>query len=119
MTDREIEQSLIRSSKLLLEGHTNRRLLEAILSEFGNLSKAFVIDWIPEQGEDIYTVVVPPDTVAIVEVSRDDGAPEMPLIQRVPFDQYRRRTRGTTKEMRRALAVLGRLLRQRFPATRG
>ena len=72
MTDCEIEQSLIHSSKLLLEGHTNRRLLEAILSEFGNLSEAFVIDWIPEQGEDIYTVVIPPDTVAIVEISRDD-----------------------------------------------
>jgi hypothetical protein len=118
MTDCEIEQSLVRSSKLLLEGRTNRRLLEAILSHFGNLSEAFVIDWIPEQGEDIYTVVVPPDTVAIVEVSRDDSAPEMPVIQRVPFDQFRRDTKSTTKEIRRKLSVLEKLLRQQFPATR-
>jgi hypothetical protein len=111
MTDGEIEQSLIRSSKLLLEGHTNGRLLEAILSEFGNLLKAFVIDWIREQGEDIYTVVVPPDTVAIVEVSRDDCAPDEPVIQSVPFDQYRRATKNTTKEIRRKLFVVERLLK--------
>ncbi len=100
MTDCEIEQSLIRSSKLLLEGKTNQRLLNVLLAEFGNIDQAFVIDWIPEQGEDIYTVVIPPDTVTIVEISRDDCAPETPLIQRVPFDQYRRGTRSTTKEIR-------------------
>jgi hypothetical protein len=111
MNDDEIEQSLIRASKLQLEGHSNRRLLKMLLSEVGNLNQAFVIDWIPEQGEDIYTIVVPPDTVAIVEVPRDDSDSGVPMIQRMHFHQYRRGIKSTTKEIRRKLTVVQKRLK--------
>jgi hypothetical protein len=61
MTDADLEQSLLQSSELLLKGHSNERLRRLLLSEYGDIQYAFVIDCIPEQAEDIYTVVIPPD----------------------------------------------------------
>jgi hypothetical protein len=111
MTDDEIEQSLIRSSKMLLEGQISQRLTEVLLAKFGNLDRAFVIDCIPEQREDIYTVAVPTNTIATVEIPRDENAVDIPLIEVVPFDQYRRDTKSTTKAIRRMLPIVGRLWR--------
>ena len=109
MTDDEIEQTLILSNRMLVEGRTNPRLLEVLLAEFGSVDRTFVIDWIPEQGEDIYTVAVPPSTIATVEIPRDENPVVIPIVKKVPFDQYRRNTRRTTKAIRRELSVVKRL----------
>lgn len=105
MDDSEARQSLIHSNRMLMEGRTNRRLLEVLLAEFGSVEKAFVINWIPEQGEDIYTVAVPPGTIATVEIPRDES-PIVPIIEKVPFDQYRRDSIRLTKAIRRKLSVV-------------
>ena len=81
MDNSEARQSLMHSNTTLMEGQTNRRLLEVLLAEFGNVEKAYVINWLPEQGEDIYTVAVPPDTIATVEIPRDESA-VIPIIQK-------------------------------------
>lgn len=105
MDNSEIRQSLMHSNRMLMEGQTNRRLLKVLLEEFGSVEAAFVIDWIPEQGEDIYTVAVQPGTIATVEVPRDESS-EIPIIEKVPFDQYRRDSKRMTKAVRRKLTVV-------------
>ena len=105
MDDSDTRKSLMHSNRMLMEGQTNRRLLEALLTEFGSIEKAFVIDWIPEQGEDIYTVAVPPGTIAIVEIPRDESLID-PIIEKLPFDQYRRDSKHMTKAIRRKLSVV-------------
>jgi hypothetical protein len=90
---------------MLMEGQTNQRLLEVLLAEFGSVEKTFVINWIPEQGEDIYTVAVPPGTIATVEIPRDES-PVVPIIEKVAFDQYRRDSKRMTNEIRRKLSVV-------------
>lgn len=106
MRDEEIEQSLIRSNRMLLEGQTNRRLTEVLLAEFGSLDRVFVIDWIPEQGEDIYTVAAPPNMIATVEISREESDTATSVLEKVPFDIYRRNTKRTTKTIRRKLSII-------------
>lgn len=88
---------------MLMEGRTSRRLLEALLAEFGSVEQAFVIHWIPEQGEDIYTVAVPPNTIATVEIPRDQSL-LVPPIEKVPFDQYLRHSKHMTKSIKRKLS---------------
>jgi hypothetical protein len=78
-------------------------LARVLRAEFGVLNSAYVIDWVPEQGENIYTVVVRPDLIAIVEIPRDPDSSEMPAIERVPLKQYRRQR--LSKLSRRALDV--------------
>jgi hypothetical protein len=111
MDDSDVRRALMHSNRVLMEGQTNRRLLEALLTEFGSVEKAFVIDWIPEQGEDIYTVAVPPGTIATVEIPRDESL-IVPIIEKIPFDQYRRDSKRMTKEIRRKLSVVRDLLAQ-------
>ena len=89
MNNEEIIQSFLKSSRELLEGNRNDRLRSVLLDEFGPLEYAFIADWIPEQGEDIYTVIVPPDSVVIVELSRIDPDEE-PLVKRLPYREWKR-----------------------------
>ncbi len=109
MRNEEIEESLIELNRMLREGLTNRRLMEVLLTEFESLDLVFVIGWIPEQGEDIYTVAVPPNTIATVEIPRHESDTAPPLIEKVPFDQYGRDTKRLSKEVRRKLSVVEQL----------
>lgn len=69
----DIRKQLIRSySAMFLEGES-QSLLESIKRSFPGMRSAFVINWIPEQGEDIYSVLVNEDTVAIFEIIRYSG----------------------------------------------
>jgi len=111
MTEAEIEHSLLWSKKMLLEGQTNRRLLDVLLSEFRNLEQAFVIDWIPEQGEDIYTIAVSEEIIATVEIPRDENTREKPLIEITSFERYERDAKNMTKATRRKLSTIKKLLK--------
>jgi len=48
------------------------KLLESIL---GMLKYAYILDWIPEQGATLYTVVVPENRVVDVEIPHDKNEP--------------------------------------------
>jgi len=60
----------------LLKGHDSlfkqkgnkKRLLAVIKKTFPDMQTAYVLDWIPEQGEDIYTILVNVDSIAEIEV---------------------------------------------------
>jgi hypothetical protein len=87
------------------------RLKGVLDAEFGPLSAAYILRHIPEQGEDIYDIAIPPDLVATVEVPYRWNTIDQPLVQRQSWDEYRRAFRRLPRDVRRELAVVERLLR--------
>jgi hypothetical protein len=64
----------------------------------------YILRWIPEQGEDLYDVLVDGATVAHIEIPRHIPAQET-VFESWPVEEYRR-TRGTvTKPERRKLEL--------------
>ena len=109
MNDALLTRVLVDSNRMLLNGQSHPRLLGVLLVEFVSIESVYIINWIPEQGEDIYIVAAPPNTIATVEVPREEGVDLTPTIKKVPFDEYRLRTNQLSKESKRKLAIVARL----------
>lgn len=98
-----LRRELESSSNRLFSGE-NAKLLSALKTRFPDLLGAYVVDWIPEQGEDIYTVIIGRDLVAVIEIDRQSAAGE-PLIDVYTIEEYRKEHPSLSKERRRKLAV--------------
>jgi hypothetical protein len=83
-SDQQMREELVRSNLTLQDG-SNQRLANILDSEGVNVCKAYVLNWIPEQAEDIYSVLVSAGEVITVEVPRGDGAT---LVEREDLARY-------------------------------
>jgi hypothetical protein len=54
---------------------THRKLLQTIRDTFPDLFSVIVLNWLPEQGEDIYEVLVDDHTIATFDVPRQMDDP--------------------------------------------
>jgi hypothetical protein len=72
-SEQQMRDELVRSNHSLQNGTHGQALVAALESANVNLARAYVLDWIPEQAEDIYDVLVSRDDVLIVEVSRESN----------------------------------------------
>lgn len=70
--EQRIREELVRSNISLQDGSYGQ-LVEALECANVNVAGAYVLNWIPEQAEDIYDIVVSADEVIIVEVPRGEG----------------------------------------------
>jgi len=84
----QMKAELIQSMKLLLSRELNPLLLDALKSVFPSVSIAFVLNWIPEQAEDIYWLLVDGNRILIAEIPRsnvksisDISVEEIPLVE--------------------------------------
>ncbi|MED1915782.1 hypothetical protein P4V64_10730 [Bacillus thuringiensis] len=101
-TELDLRQHLV-NSNLLLSSDENHSILLSILREnFPKLRTAYVIDWIPEQGEDIYQILV--DDNAVAEIELDRHSKMHTRIETVSVAQYKH---GLSKvnQIRLAVAV--------------
>ncbi|MFC6549110.1 hypothetical protein ACFQBN_20820 [Cohnella cellulosilytica] len=87
-TEQDLRKQLIESNKLLFEGQGNKSLLKALEKYYPEMKTAYILHWIPEQGEDIYKVLVNDSTIVEVELDRNDIAVE-PLVSTISISQYR------------------------------
>lgn len=70
--EQQMRAELARSNLALRNGGLRR--LASVLETAGvNLTRAYIVAWIPEQAEDICTVLVSAEEVVIVEVPRKGG----------------------------------------------
>ncbi|MFC8689462.1 hypothetical protein [Brevibacillus porteri] len=91
----------LKGSKTELDFRQHLSILLSILHEnFPKLRTAYVIDWIPEQGEDIYQILV--DDNAIAEIELDRHSKTHSRIESVSVAQYKH---GLSKENQIRLAV--------------
>jgi hypothetical protein len=86
-TEQDIREQLIKSYKSLLNDKSKQKLLSVIESTFPDMKSAYIINWIPEQGEDIYTVLINTETITKIEISRVDTNFK-PVIESIPVTKY-------------------------------
>jgi hypothetical protein len=95
-------QHLLQSSASLLV--SNDALGLALRRFFPELKRAFVMNWIPEQGEDIYWVLVSSTEVAEIEIPRVIGAESnLPSLKIVALDAYQKKRHS--RDVRQRLEV--------------
>lgn len=92
----------LEASRTALMHGSDRADLRAILKQRNaDIARALVVDWIPEQGEDFYEVLL--DSVVLHIEIPHDGSPR--AIQSIPLTDYVRRRHGRPKRIRLAVAL--------------
>jgi len=61
---------LLNGNRALFNSSDRKPLLNALKKAFPKMRTAYVLDWVPEQGEDIYYILIDSNYVAQFEVSR-------------------------------------------------
>lgn len=87
-----IRGELLRTSEKLCSESDPSRLALALRGYFPTLKRAFILDWVPEQAEDIYWVLIGPNEIAKVEIPRTllgDGGPAS--LQQLDVAAYRQK----------------------------
>lgn len=82
--EQRMREELVRSNIALQDGSYGR-LAYALESVGVNAAGAYVLNWIPEQSEDIYAVLVSAGEVVTVEVPRGEG---QVLLERETLAKY-------------------------------
>ncbi|RFA24188.1 hypothetical protein CAI21_22520 [Alkalilimnicola ehrlichii] len=75
--EQQLRGELLRSNRALKSGLGNPGLLRVLKESSHDPEKSYVLNWIPEQGEDIYTVLVFPGNLMEIEIPRGSGSVEM------------------------------------------
>lgn len=104
-TEDAIRAELRESQTALHSDPEQASLLAALKARFPDMTSAFVLGWTPEQGEDIYRVLVDASTIAAVEIERPSatkGNPNPPVLDIIDLAVYRH---GLSRHGRIKLAV--------------
>lgn len=97
-----LRDQLIERSNDLLDGNNSEVLSIVLRRLFCDVKFVFVINWIPDQVEDIYWVLVGPLDIAQIEIMRGDGGCQSTL-KMIDLATYRRRQHS--KETRERLSI--------------
>ncbi|GBG07985.1 hypothetical protein PAT3040_02550 [Paenibacillus agaridevorans] len=99
--EQEIREQLSISNQSLFESEEKRRLLEVIKSSFPEMRTAYIVNWIPEQGEDIYKILINDSIIADIELDRYSDDFE-PIVESKDIPNY---LHGLSKQNQIKLAV--------------
>lgn len=87
-----IRENLLKSMAALFSGQLNSDLTNTLLLHFPGLSFALIINWIPEQGEDIYFLLLDEKRIVVIEVPRAGAAQDtLPVVDTLNVADYRNR----------------------------
>jgi hypothetical protein len=105
LSDQKIKQELQLGREKLLTDESSRSLLSTLRRLLQSITpNLYVVRWIPEQGEDLYHVLIDGKSVAHIEISRVDGDVER-VCRTWPVDEYIRENPNMTKLERRKLDI--------------
>lgn len=99
--EQEIKEQLNKSNQSLFKSEEKRRLLEVIRSSYPEMNTAYIVHWIPEQGEDIYKILINDNVIAEIELDRYNVEIE-PIVVTKTISQY---LQGLSKQCQIKLAV--------------
>ncbi len=80
---KKLKADLLRSAQMFATGETNQSLRHVLDKLRPEVRFALVFNWIPEQGEDVYWLLVNKEEVLIVDVPRpscDEGVAALEVI---------------------------------------
>ncbi|MCP1312007.1 hypothetical protein [Paenibacillus tyrfis] len=89
MTEQYYREQLIELNRSLFHDHSMKRLLGIIQHAFPDMKTAVIIAITPDQGEDMYTILMNNDFIAYVELDRYNLETE-PIIETKPVKDYKR-----------------------------
>lgn len=99
-----MKRDLLRDAENLLSGDGSNALALAMRRFFPSFVQAFVLYWLPEQGEDIYWVLISPTEIAKIEIPRNQSEIERPVtLEMVSVEAYS--NRRLSRDARRKLEV--------------
>lgn len=110
---RELEIELSRSSRDFFTRSDVANLRAFLLDRFGQLTHAFIIECVPEQGEELITVVVsPPSTVLKVQTPRpwDDRTAQATVLDQFSLNDSKTRSHYFSKQVKRKLSAVVQIL---------
>jgi len=88
--EQDFRKELEGSNLVLAKGGKAELIMNVLKDTFGELKSAYILNWTPEQGEDIYTILVDIDIIAKVEISRVNHS-EVPLIETYNLKDFQKR----------------------------
>jgi hypothetical protein len=104
-----MRNKLIERSEDLISNSNSDAVGVALRGFFPDLKHAFVINWIPDQAEDIYWVLVGPASIVQIEIMRGEDAnlypPKMKMIELVAY-QNKRHSRDVRERLAMALELI-------------
>lgn len=76
----------MKSNQSLFGAGNDQRLFRVLKELYPQMITAYVIHWIPEQGEDFYRILVNDDIIAKIELDHDDAIE--PTVESISISQY-------------------------------
>jgi hypothetical protein len=107
-----VRADFLNSVTSMFSGGTNPLLLAALKADFPWLSFALIVNWIPEQAEDIYWVLIDLNRIATVEISRLNNDLAGVSIEVLDLNRYKERRLSI--DNRRKLEVAIELMRENY-----
>ncbi len=100
-TENEYREELVRSRQALFEDREFERLLTYLHQYYPDMKTAYIIGWTPEQGEDIYRILINMATIVAIEIDREESQ-RKPVIESYTLKEY---LEGLSKTARLKIAV--------------
>ena len=88
--EQEFREELRKSNWSLFHENDHTRLLEAIQTVFLDMKTAYVIEWVPDQEEDTYGVLINTNIVAWIVLDRVN-LDNKPIIQHSSVQEYKKK----------------------------
>ncbi|CAH8713351.1 hypothetical protein M5W83_26695 [Paenibacillus thiaminolyticus] len=88
--EQDFRKELEGSNIVLAQDAKAEAILNVLRTTFGEVKSAYILNWTPEQGEDIFTILVDLDRIAKVEISRVNPS-EVPIIETFNLKDFQRR----------------------------
>ncbi len=108
--EQDFREELIKSHDALFNDQKKQMLMDILKMHFPGMRTAYVIGWTPEQGEDIYRILINIDTIAGIEIDRFNMNTE-PIIEKISISNYKQ---GLSKIGQIKLAVAIDLAKKEF-----
>ncbi len=99
-----LKEKLLKSKANLLSGKRNPELLSILRAKFpGTTDNFFIVGWIPEQEEDIFTILVNGKKIVEIEISRISPAENPVRCDVLTVQEYLKQNPALSKTTRRKL----------------
>lgn len=99
--EKDFRQELQGSNIASAQDSKAEEILKVLITTFGEVKSAYILNWTPDQSEDIFTLLVGLDRIAKIEISRVNDSEE-PIIEPLNLKDFQK---GLSKIFRIKLAV--------------